>query len=48
VEWDPFSIPIIAEKSGTLELRDVILDVTLREERDNITGKTRRKRQYHR
>ncbi len=40
VEWDPFSIPIIAEKSGTLELRDVILDVTLREERDNITGKT--------
>ncbi|MBK3332398.1 DNA-directed RNA polymerase subunit beta' [Persephonella atlantica] len=40
VEWDPFSIPIIAEKSGELELRDVILDVTLREERDNITGKT--------
>ncbi len=40
VEWDPFSIPIIAEKSGTLELRDIILDVTLREERDNITGKT--------
>ncbi len=40
VEWDPFAIPIIAEKSGTLELRDVILDVTVREERDNITGKT--------
>ncbi|EDP72905.1 RNA polymerase beta prime subunit, partial [Hydrogenivirga sp. 128-5-R1-1] len=37
---DPFAIPIIAEKSGTLELRDVILDVTVREERDNITGKT--------
>ena len=40
VEWDPFSIPIIAEKSGKLELRDVILDVTAREERDAITGKT--------
>ena len=40
VEWDPFSEPIIAEKSGTLELRDIILDITLREERDNITGKT--------
>ena len=40
VEWDPFSIPIIAEKSGKLELRDVILDVTAREERDSITGKT--------
>ncbi len=39
-EWDPFSVPIIAEKTGILELRDVILDVTLREERDNITGKT--------
>ncbi|GAB6071821.1 DNA-directed RNA polymerase subunit beta' [Venenivibrio stagnispumantis] len=39
-EWDPFSIPIIAEKSGTVEFRDVIADVTLREERDNITGKT--------
>ncbi len=40
VEWDPFSTPIIAEVSGELELRDVILDVTLREERDSITGKT--------
>ena len=40
VEWDPFSVPIIAEKSGKLELRDVILDVTVREERDAITGKT--------
>ncbi len=40
VEWDPFSTPIIAEVSGELELRDVILDVTLREEKDPITGKT--------
>jgi len=40
VEWDPFSVPIIAEKSGKVELRDVILDVTVREERDAITGKT--------
>ncbi|RMB00248.1 DNA-directed RNA polymerase subunit beta' [Hydrogenothermus marinus] len=40
VEWDPFSIPIIAEKAGKLELRDIILDVTIKEERDSITGKT--------
>ena len=40
VEWDPFSIPIIAETSGKLELRDVILDVTVKEEKDPITGKT--------
>jgi DNA-directed RNA polymerase subunit beta' len=39
-EWEPFSDPIIAEKGGEVELRDVILDVTLKEERDNITGKT--------
>ena len=40
VEWDPFSTPIIIEVGGEVELRDIILDVTLREERDNITGKT--------
>lgn len=39
-EWEPFSDPIIAEKSGTVEFRDVILDVTLKEEIDNITRKT--------
>ena len=39
-EWEPFSDPIVIEKGGEVELRDVILDVTLKEERDNITGKT--------
>lgn len=39
-EWEPFSDPIIAEKGGTVEFRDVILDVTLKEEIDNITRKT--------
>ncbi len=39
-EWEPFSDPIIAEYGGEIEFRDVILDVTLKEERDNITGKT--------
>ncbi len=39
-EWEPFSDPIIAEYSGEIEFRDVILDVTLKEERDNISGKT--------
>ncbi|MEZ0323680.1 MAG: DNA-directed RNA polymerase subunit beta' [Hydrogenothermaceae bacterium] len=39
-EWEPFSDPIIAEKGGTVEFRDVILDVTLKEELDKITGKT--------
>jgi len=39
-EWDPFNTYIIAEKGGKVELRDIILDVTVREERDIITGKT--------
>ncbi len=39
-EWDPFNTYIIAEEEGTVELRDIILDVTVREERDALTGKT--------
>jgi len=39
-EWEAFSTPIIAESSGKVELVDIIPDVTLREEKDRITGKT--------
>ncbi|HIQ31653.1 MAG TPA: DNA-directed RNA polymerase subunit beta', partial [Aquifex aeolicus] len=39
-EWDPFNTYIIAEEEGEIELRDIILDVTVREERDALTGKT--------
>ena len=39
-EWDPFNDFIIAEEGGTLELRDVALDVTVREERDILTGRS--------
>ncbi len=39
-EWDPFNTYIIAEEEGRVELRDIILDVTVREERDALTGKT--------
>ena len=39
-EWDPFNTFIIAEGEGKVELRDIILDVTVREERDALTGKT--------
>ena len=39
-EWDPFNTFIIAEGEGRVELRDIILDVTVREERDALTGKT--------
>jgi len=39
-QWDPFNTFIIAEEGGEVELRDIILDVTVREEKDALTGKT--------
>jgi DNA-directed RNA polymerase subunit beta' len=39
-EWDPFNIYIISEVAGKVELKDIALDVTVKEERDQLTGKT--------
>lgn len=39
-EWDPFNTYIIAETKGKVELRDIIIDVTVKEEKDALTGKT--------
>lgn len=39
-EWDPFNTYIIAEVAGRVEFKDIALDVTVREERDPLTGKT--------
>ena len=38
VEWDPYSLPIIAEEEGTVKLEDIIEGVTLHEEKNRITG----------
>jgi DNA-directed RNA polymerase beta' subunit len=40
-EWDPYSEPMIAEKSGTLKFEDIIPGVTVVEQFDEITGDTR-------
>ncbi|SDB74864.1 DNA-directed RNA polymerase subunit beta' [Belnapia rosea] len=37
-EWDPFTLPIITERAGTLEFADLIEGVTLYEETDPVTG----------
>jgi len=37
-EWDPYSNVIIAEVSGTVRFKDIIPDVSLREEIDETTG----------
>ncbi|MDW8032758.1 MAG: DNA-directed RNA polymerase subunit beta' [Aquificaceae bacterium] len=39
-EWDPFNTFIIAEESGRVDFKDIALDITVKEERDPLTGKT--------
>jgi len=40
--WDPFMIPILAEKSGIVEYDDIVEGVTVRQEIDQVSGKIRR------
>jgi DNA-directed RNA polymerase subunit beta' len=37
-EWDPFTLPIITEKTGIIEYADLIEGVTLVERQDDVTG----------
>ena len=37
-EWDPFTLPIITERSGTVEYADLIDGINLFEETDPVTG----------
>ena len=41
-EWDPYTLPIIAEKGGVAKYVDLELGVTTREETDDATGISRR------
>jgi len=38
IQWDPYNVPIITEKSGKIEFRDMIPAVTIRKEVDEATG----------
>ncbi len=38
IQWDPYNVPIITEKAGKIEFRDMILNVTIRKEVDEATG----------
>ncbi len=38
VKWDPYNIPILTEKAGTVEFHDIIEGVTMRKEIDETTG----------
>jgi DNA-directed RNA polymerase subunit beta' len=38
VQWDPHNVPILTEKSGKVEFRDMISGVTIKQELDPETG----------
>ena len=38
IQWDPYNVPIITEKAGLVEFRDMIPGVTIRKEVDEATG----------
>ena len=41
-EWDPYTLPIIAEGVGTAKLVDLVTGVSVREETDDATGMTQK------
>jgi DNA-directed RNA polymerase subunit beta' len=42
IEWDPYTISILTEQTGTVKFRDIIDGVTVHEELDEVTGLSRR------
>ena len=41
-EWDPYTLPIIAEQGGTAKFVDLVAGVAVREETDDATGMTQK------
>ncbi|GGW32033.1 DNA-directed RNA polymerase subunit beta' [Gemmobacter lanyuensis] len=41
-EWDPFTLPIIAEKAGIAKFVDLISGISVREDTDDATGMTQK------
>src|SRR3990170_1880415 len=41
-EWDPYNIPILTEVSGPVQFRDLIEGVTMRDQVDEVTGRSTR------
>ena len=38
VQWDPYNVPILTEKGGKIEFRDMIAGVTIKRDVDEATG----------
>ncbi|WP_295048291.1 DNA-directed RNA polymerase subunit beta', partial [uncultured Paracoccus sp.] len=41
-EWDPYTLPIIAEKAGTTKFVDLLSGISVRDETDDATGMTQK------
>jgi DNA-directed RNA polymerase subunit beta' len=41
-EWDPYTLPIIAEKAGVARFKDLISGISVREDTDDATGMTQK------
>jgi DNA-directed RNA polymerase subunit beta' len=41
-EWDPYTLPVIAEKAGTAKLVDLVPGISVREDMDDATGISQR------
>ncbi|AOZ70284.1 DNA-directed RNA polymerase subunit beta' [Rhodobacter xanthinilyticus] len=41
-EWDPYTLPIIAEKAGAVKFVDLVSGISVREETDEATGMTQK------
>jgi DNA-directed RNA polymerase subunit beta' len=41
-EWDPYTLPIIAEKAGTAKFVDLVTGISVRDETDDATGMTQK------
>src|SRR5205814_9506903 len=38
VQWDPYNVPILTDRSGKIEFRDMIAGVTIKRDVDEATG----------
>ena len=41
-EWDPYTLPIIAEKAGAVKFVDLVTGISVRDETDDATGMTQK------
>lgn len=41
-EWDPYTVPIITDVTGTIKYHDIVEGMTMQDQVDSVTGRSRR------